>query len=292
MNELSLFTGIGGGLLGTKLLGWKAVGYVEWDKYCCRILEQRIKDEILDDAPVFNIDIREFNQRIAAKYRGLAEVITAGFPCQPFSVAGKRRGDQDERNMWPATIECIRLVRPRHLLLENVPGLLTHEYVRRIYGDLAESGYHPKWRCLSAAEVGANHKRNRWFLVGDSEHSGWSTTKEQGCTNKRDDGSSPRKIETCKSSGSSQQHEDMANSTNIPNSECPRHKGLVNQEGQTSRCDWWQHDPSDGNEAESRVGRLVDGIPDWYDRIKAIGNGQVPLCVATAYALLSEEIVK
>ena len=76
MNELSLFTGIGGGILGTMLLGWNHIGYVEWDKYCCRVLEQRIKDGILDDSPIWNIDIREFNKRYAEKYRGLVDVFS------------------------------------------------------------------------------------------------------------------------------------------------------------------------------------------------------------------------
>jgi DNA (cytosine-5)-methyltransferase 1 len=166
MNELSLFTGIGGGLLGTKLLGWNHIGYVEWDKYCCKVLEQRIKDEILDDAPIWNIDIREFNKRYAEMYRGVVDIITAGFPCQPFSVAGKRQGADDERNMWPATIECIRLVRPRYTLLENVPGLLASGYFGTILRDLAESGYDIRWMCIRASDVGAKTLRERWFGLG------------------------------------------------------------------------------------------------------------------------------
>jgi DNA (cytosine-5)-methyltransferase 1 len=242
MNELSLFTGIGGGLLGTKLLGWKAVGYVESDKYCCRVLKQRIKDGILDDAPIFHLDVREFNRRIAAKYRGVVDVITAGFPCQPFSVAGKRQGDQDERNMWPATIECIRLVRPKHLLLENVPGLLVHEYVRRIYGDLAESGYDPKWRCLSAAEVGII-ARNRWWCV-TSQSNGEGQLQSEGCK--------------------------------------PHKRRWI--------CDSVQK--AFRKLSQDRALRNSNGTSNKLDRIAATSNAQVPICVATAYVLLSEEIVE
>lgn len=166
MRYLSLFTGVGGGDLAFQhMLNWQCAGYVEWDKYCQRVLAQRIEDGLFDRAPIFG-DVREFVQSgAAAEYRGVADVVTGGFPCQPFSVAGKRRGADDERNMWPATIDAIRIIRPRYAFLENVPGLLRSGYFGRILGDLAESGYDARWRILSAAEVGAPHKRNRLWIV-------------------------------------------------------------------------------------------------------------------------------
>lgn len=130
MKELSLFTGAGGGLLGTKLLGWTHIGYVEKNEYCQRIIRARIDDGIINKAPIFT-DVREFIQSGAARqYRGIADVVTAGFPCQPFSVAGKQAGEEDPRNMWPETIAVIRAVQPKYAFLENVPGLLAHEYIR------------------------------------------------------------------------------------------------------------------------------------------------------------------
>ena len=92
MNELSLFSGGGGGLLGTMLLGWRPIGYVEWNDYCQRIIAARIRDGYLPDAPIFS-DIRAFiRDGYAASYQGMVDVITGGFPCQPFSNAGKRLG--------------------------------------------------------------------------------------------------------------------------------------------------------------------------------------------------------
>ena len=168
MRELSLFSGAGGGLLGSKLLGWRSVGYVEINEYCQKVLKARIDDGILDKAPIFT-DVREFiKSGCAREYRGFVDVVTAGFPCQPFSVAGKQKGEDDERNMWPETLAVLRAVRPRFAFLENVPGLLAHEYIRRIFGDLAESGFNARWRVLSAAEVGAPHKRDRVWIVTDS----------------------------------------------------------------------------------------------------------------------------
>lgn len=130
--ELSLFTGAGGGLLGTSLLGWRPIGYVEQDPYCQKVLAQRQADGVIPTAPLFG-DIKAFiSEGWARRYRGVADCITAGFPCQPFSTAGRRLGEDDPRNLWPATREVIGQVGPRLVLLENVPGLL-YKKKQRIY---------------------------------------------------------------------------------------------------------------------------------------------------------------
>lgn len=171
MNELSLFTGAGGGLLGTKLLGFTHVGYVEYNEYCQRVIAQRIDDGLLDTAPIFG-DISAFiDNGYAASYSGLVDVVTAGFPCQPFSVAGKGLGEDDPRNKWPETLECLRLVRPRFALLENVPGLFAHEYTRIIFWQLAEAGFDARWCVLGADDCGAPHRRKRvWILATNTDN--------------------------------------------------------------------------------------------------------------------------
>jgi site-specific DNA-cytosine methylase len=170
MRELSLFTGSGGGVLGSKILGWRTLGYVEKEKYCQEIIAQRIRDGIFDDAPIFT-DIKLFvEQGFADAYRDCVDVVSAGFPCQPFSVAGKRKGADDERNLWPETMECIRRIRPIFAFLENVPGLLSSGYFGRILGDLAESGYDAEWTVLGADEVGANHRRKRLWILAYTRH--------------------------------------------------------------------------------------------------------------------------
>ncbi len=165
MRELSLFTGAGGGLLGTKLLGWEHIGYVEWNEYCQQVIAARIRDGYLPIAPIFT-DVREFVQSGAAEqYRGIAQVVSAGFPCQPFSIAGKQAGADDERNMWPATRDVIRIVQPQSVLLENVAGLVSCGYIGTVIGDLANMGYMGRWGCISAASTGADHERNRLWIV-------------------------------------------------------------------------------------------------------------------------------
>lgn len=179
MNELSLFTGAGGGLLGTHLIGWNPIGYVEFNDYCQRVIAARIKDGILDNAPIFG-DVRAFiSEGYAASYQGMVDVLSAGFPCQPFSNAGKQLGVDDERNMWPATIECISLVKPRYALLENVASLLTSGYFGTILRDLAVCGYDARWRVLSAAELGAPHLRDRVWIVANRVQE-----RIQGCEQK------------------------------------------------------------------------------------------------------------
>ena len=169
MNELSLFTGSGGGVLGTKLLGWRTVGYVEWEKYCQEILSKRIEDGFLDEAPIFG-DIDDFIESGAVKkYKGFVDVVTAGFPCQPFSVAGRGKGQDDQRNKWPQTLQCIRDVRPRYALLENVPGLLSSGYFGEILTSLAQAGYDAEWTVLGADDVGAPHRRKRLWILAHAQ---------------------------------------------------------------------------------------------------------------------------
>lgn len=243
MKELSLFSGAGGGLLGSKLLGWETIGYVEFNDYCQRVLKQRIKDGIFEKAPIFG-DIRTFiSEGYAESYKGMADVITAGFPCQPFSVAGKGLGEKDERNMWPQTKDCISIIRPEFCLLENVPGLLNHRYIQRIFGDLAEMGYNCKWGIISACSVGATHSRERLFLVANS-------------TERR-----------------------LKNGLSI------RTESEHSTHGYRSKKKNWNF--SRRNDLKSYMVRKTDGISNWANRLKAIGNGQVPAVVRAAWEILA-----
>ncbi len=169
MRELHLFAGAGGGCLASRLLGHRIVGYVEYDAYAQAVLEARIRDGVLDPAPIFG-DIRAFLASGAADcYRGVADLVSGGFPCQPFSVAGKRRGADDERNGWPWFRDVLRAVRPRHVFAENVPGLLGSGYFGTILSDLHALGYVGRWGVLSAADVGAPHLRERLWIVAHAD---------------------------------------------------------------------------------------------------------------------------
>lgn len=276
MNELSLFTGAGGGLLGTHLLGWRPVGYVEWDDYCQRVIAARIRDGYLPAAPIFT-DVREFAQSGAAdQYRGIADVVTAGFPCQPFSIAGRQRAEGDERNMWPATADVIRRVRPKCVLLENVPGLLTCGYAGVVLADLAAMGYVGRYGCISAADTGARHKRDRWWVVAYADEEG---QLQQAIPRKEKrlgfDFSSENvadAIEARQQNG--QGRRQIAALT--------RYGAADNRSRQGRGFGEWPPEPG--------VDRMVDGLSPGLDkRIAALGNAQVPRMVFAAFTLLSNQ---
>lgn len=273
--ELSLFSGAGGGLLGTThLLGWRTVCYVEWDRYAVEVLKARIRDGYLHDAPIWD-DAFSFDGR---PWAGLVDVVTAGFPCQPFSVAGKGLAENDPRNGWPAVIRILREVRPRFALLENVPGLVSKPYFQRILGDLSEAGFDTEWGCVSAEAIGANHKRERLWMVahaaiGDVARRGYSGTNKtdaqlvpQVSKRGRDDLPNPESIRQQGERAEREQEPDPHGGAEL----------FVRHGGNRS---WWAVEPE--------LGRVADGVAHRVDRLKAIGNGQVPAVVREAWNRLS-----
>ena len=178
LNELSLFTGYGGFSLGLRLAGieTRCVGYVEKEPYCQELLRARIRDGLLDWAPIIS-DIRSADFRPMA---GMVDAITAGFPCQPHSVAGKKLGSEDERNLWPDTLRIISEVGPKIIMLENVPGLLSGDgqrpaYGGQVVGELSEIEYDAEWDIVSASDAGAPHLRQRWWCLATKMEDSIST---------------------------------------------------------------------------------------------------------------------
>lgn len=307
MNELSLFTGAGGGVLGLKLLGHRIIGYVEFNKYCQKVIRQRIADGILDAAPIFG-DIRKFiSEGYAASYTGLVDVITAGFPCQPFSVAGKRKQADDERNMWPTTADVIGIVKPRFVLLENVPGV--REYLPVVVRDLRRCGYevrHPLQ--LGADDVGAPHRRKRvwilahslmcsdsWWRGQDREENGLQgINRQEICGGKfsRTNNVANTKMPECEQPCDTREWRNgfTDGSAKLPDTETT---GLEGKDAARDTCadgralqylrrDWWAVEPD--------VGRVAHGVANRVDRLKAIGNGQVSVVAATAFKILTRDL--
>ena len=157
----SLFAGIGGLDLGLERAGMQVRWQVENNPYCIRVLEKHWP-EVKRYGNIFEVDGTTLEP---------VDIICGGFPCQPVSQAGTRKGTSDDRWLWPEFVRIIRSVRPKYVLVENVPGLLSTDSGRlmgRVLGGLALCGYDAEWDCISAASVGALHRRDRIFIVAYS----------------------------------------------------------------------------------------------------------------------------
>ena len=179
LNELHLFAGAGGGILGGMLLGHTTVCAVEIEPYCRRVLLQRQRDGILPRFPIWD-DVRTFDGK---PWRGRVDVVCGGFPCQDISVAGKGAGIDGARSgMWVEMARIIREVGPRFVFVENSP-MLTSRGLGRVLGDLAEMGYDARWGVLGACDVGAPHKRERiWILATDAKRD--KQPRQESCQRK------------------------------------------------------------------------------------------------------------
>ena len=165
LNELALFAGAGGGILGGHLLGWRTICAVEWDAYAASVLVARQNDGCLPPFPIWD-DVQTFDGR---PWRGRVDVVSGGFPCQDISSAGKGAGIEGERSgMWVEMARIIGEIRPQFAFVENSP-MLTSRGLGRVLGDLAEMGYNARWGVMGAFHIGAPHKRERiWVLAWDS----------------------------------------------------------------------------------------------------------------------------
>jgi DNA (cytosine-5)-methyltransferase 1 len=166
MNELALFAGAGGGILGTQLLGYTTVGACEIDPYCRQILLERQADGTLPPFAIWD-DIRTFDPE---PWKGHVDLISGGFPCTDISLAGRGEGLKGQHSsLWFEMARIIRAIRPARAFLENTPAL-TSRGLGTILGQLAEIGYDAEWECLPASAVGAPHRRERiWILAGNGK---------------------------------------------------------------------------------------------------------------------------
>lgn len=268
--SLSLCAGIGGIDLGLRagLDGaHRTVCYVERDAYCASVLAARMADGHLDDAPIW-ADLRTFD---AEPWRGVVDIVTAGYPCTPFSYAGHRKGAEDPRHLWPYVAHIVATIRPTYVFCENVPGHLTMGF-REVVNDLSRLGYTVKAGIFSAAEVGAHHMRKRLYFVAHAEHMPDGRELHNGR----------------EGAGSASLH---AGGNGTPRSMAHSHSERQLQSQGSERG--VRRRPSDGDStthtwpAEPSVGRVVNGLPHRMDRLKALGNAVVPATVELAWRTLN-----
>ena len=174
MNHISLFTGIGGIDLASEWAGFDTILQVENEPYCLQVLEKHWPN--VERCT----DIRSLNGR---KYRGTIDLLSGGFPCQPYSGAGKRKAFDDDRDLWPEMFRIIQEVRPTWVLGENVANF-TNLGLDRTISNLESEGYEVQTFNIPAVAVSAWHQRARIFVVGYAEHYGPSSSKESRSTAK------------------------------------------------------------------------------------------------------------
>jgi len=274
LHELALFAGAGGGILGGKLLGWRTVCAVEWDAYARDVLVARQNDGCLEAFPIWD-DVQTFD---GAPWRGSVDVVSGGFPCQDISAAGKGAGIEGERSgMWKHMARIIGEILPRFVLVENSP-MLVGRGLGMVLGDLAEMGYDATWGIVGAHHAAAPHKRDRIWIVANA--SGVHDRSGNAGTSQRQE-SEPRK-----SRGAS--HVANAESTRLE-----RHRGDASggcNGGRTTQLPGRANAPAGRREAgstwwatEPDVGRVAHGVAARVDRLRCLGNGQVPRVVPLAW---------
>jgi len=281
MRHLGLFEGIGGFSLAAGWAGWQTTVMVEWNPYCQAVLKKNFPD-----ATIFG-DIKQFDGR---PYAGQIDIITGGFPCQPFSHAGKRAGTDDDRYLWPEMLRVIQEIKPAWVVGENVSGLLTMDGGRVFAGilaDLENAGYRTEIFVIPAIAVGAPHLRNRVWVVANSYghlHSG-KITRGQRQASGISETNRAKHSTTRMPCGANSRAASDANSTR---QQTNRYCSIGNREMRTCfASDWSEH----WYEVATRICRMDDGFPAGVDgignipiktqkgkahRLEALGNAIVP----------------
>jgi len=255
LNELALFAGVGGGILGGKLLGWRTVCAVEYEPYAAAVLAKRQNDGILQPFPIWD-DVRTFDGK---PWRGIVDVVSGGFPCQDISSAGQGSGISGERSgLWSEMSRIISEVRPEYALVENSP-ILTIRGLGTVLGDLAEMGYNARWGVLGAHHTGMAIQRDRIWIVA-------SSSKKHG-------GVIPR--------WPNQKCRDMGEHVEI-GSQIDRYMEELDRQGAERKAQ------REGN-MPPYLCSMGDGLAYELDELRSIGNGQVPRVVRLAWETLAME---
>lgn len=277
--HFSLFSGIGGIDLGLRSVveGLRTVGYVEGEAFCIAHLVAQMEAGELDPAPVFpsfeEVDFRRFS--------GSVDIVSGGFPCQPFSQAGKRQGVEDPRHLWPGIVRALEVLRPQVAFFENVDGIASakspgyHSVLHHVLSDLEGLGFRATAGSHSAEEVGAPHRRKRWFIlaVADSEDDhGRSGVVE------KEAGVRPYGERRGGLAGGGQIVADAERERLQGIEQARTAEGAIDRPGCGGDPGWWSVEPD--------VGRVAHGVPLRMDRLRALGNSCVPTQAARAFQSL------
>ncbi len=313
----SLLTGYDGLGIGLRKVvpSLRTIVYVEREIYPVANLVAKIKAGKLDDAPVWS-DITTFDGK---PFAGLVDILHAGIPCQPWSVAGKQKGITDERWIWRDIFRVIVEIMPQYIFLEEVPGFVRGGGLGYVLSDLAQAGYDAEWDYFTAAEVGAPHKRERLFILAHSNEQGLEGQERRQPQRIR--GGSERCSELANGNGSGCKEQRRTKPIQQGHSavecsgsrwparpgqpqyewECPR--VMVDTKSNRNRRRPEEIQQEDGRQkpelcrdaegtsktagqTKSRLGRTVNGTCSRVDRLRLLGNGVVPQCAELAFRTL------
>ena len=253
----SLFSGIGGLDLGLERAGMKIIWQSEIDKYCCKVLKKHWP-EVPNHGNIKEINWQEIKR---------PNIIAGGYPCQPFSQAGKRKGTQDPRHLWPWVRTAISELRPDYAILENVPGHLTLGGTE-VIGALAEIGYDAEWRVVSAAGLGANHLRKRIIIVAYPNSKRPHRTQINATDSQQQAQPQFGRCSQTMANASSLQGHGRQNGNIFGESAERKIQESLRRISCNEWLAYWQVEPD--------VGRVADGIPNRVDRLRGLGNAVVP----------------
>ena len=258
----SLFSGIGGLDLGLERAGMKVIWQSEIDPYCNKVLKKHWP-EVTNHGNIKDINWGDVQR---------PDVVCGGYPCQPFSTAGKRRGTDDPRHLWPWVRDAISALQPSYAILENVRGHVSMGGLQ-VIGELTEIGYDAEWRIVSAAGLGAPHRRDRIIIVAYPNRE----RLERSCRVQK----SKKKFGGFDLSGA---NKGWSQTCGVPNDVSKRdgqHRKPTNTATQSGiwtndRTGKKAHDSRQRWESEPDVGRVAYGISNRVDRLRGLGNAVVP----------------
>ena len=260
LKHLDLFSGIGGFSLGLEATGgFETVAFCDYDSYCQKILRKHWPWVTIYD------DIKELNhEKLNSNGHTKIDIVTGGYPCQPFSVAGRQQGEKDPRHVWPEYFRLIKELRPTWVIGENVSGHVKLG-LDTVLENLESEGYSARTFSISASSIGANHQRERIWIVANSGCSWGSGSEFQRKNENEIKKENANQFE--RSSSSSQSDMVYSDSERLEKWESIGEN--FSQEYQTLiGADWWSIEPD--------VGRVANGVPKRVDRLKSLGNSLVP----------------